>query len=105
MTDSENPWSVPVVVAQITETGLHRDLEANASERRILAQVAGLPLQALRHDRWIDTGDLLRSRWFYAEGNPARFVRGFALCACGALKLGVCAIGIRRIKQFLQRPL
>src|ERR1051325_3239689 len=42
MTDRENPWSVPVVVAQIPETGLHRDIVANAAERRILAEIAGL---------------------------------------------------------------
>src|SRR5689334_19079431 len=42
MTDRENPWSVPVVVAQIPESGLHRDIEASASERRMLAEVAGL---------------------------------------------------------------
>src|ERR1051325_5235269 len=42
MTDRENPWSVPVVVAQIPETGLHRDFEANAGERAMLAELAGL---------------------------------------------------------------
>jgi uncharacterized metal-binding protein YceD (DUF177 family) len=42
MTDPENPWSVPVVVAQIPETGLHRDIVANAGERRMLAELAGL---------------------------------------------------------------
>ncbi len=42
MTDRENPWSVPVVVAQIPETGLHRGFEASESERRMLAEVAGL---------------------------------------------------------------
>ena len=42
MTDRENPWSVPVVVAQIPETGLHRDIVANADERRMLAELAGL---------------------------------------------------------------
>ena len=42
MTDKENPWSLIVVVAQIPETGLHRDLAANAAERRALAGLAGL---------------------------------------------------------------
>src|SRR3954465_11585087 len=42
MADKENPWSVPLVVAQIPETGLHRDVEANAAERRTLAATAGL---------------------------------------------------------------
>jgi uncharacterized metal-binding protein YceD (DUF177 family) len=42
MTDQENPWSVPVVVAQIPDTGLHREFEAGTGERRSLAEVAGL---------------------------------------------------------------
>jgi len=42
MADKANPWSVPVVVAQIPESGLHRDLEATAAERRALAEVAAL---------------------------------------------------------------
>jgi Large ribosomal RNA subunit accumulation protein YceD len=41
-TDRENPWSVPVVVAQIPDTGLHREFEANAGERRALADLGGL---------------------------------------------------------------
>ena len=31
---SRNPWSVPVVVAQIPETGLHRDIEADCGRTR-----------------------------------------------------------------------
>jgi uncharacterized metal-binding protein YceD (DUF177 family) len=42
MTDKQNPWSVPVVVAQIPEHGLHRDIEASAAERDAMAAVAGL---------------------------------------------------------------
>ena len=42
MTDSANPWSVPVVVAQIPEAGLHRDLDANPGERKALADLGGL---------------------------------------------------------------
>jgi hypothetical protein len=41
-TDRENPWSVPVVVAQIPDTGLHREFEASAGERRALADLGGL---------------------------------------------------------------
>jgi hypothetical protein len=41
-TDRENPWSVPVVVAQIPDTGLHRAFEANAGERQALADLGGL---------------------------------------------------------------
>jgi hypothetical protein len=40
--DRENPWSVPVVVAQIPEGGLHREFEANAGERQALADLGGL---------------------------------------------------------------
>ncbi len=29
-----DPWRVPIAVAQIPETGLHRDIEADASERK-----------------------------------------------------------------------
>ncbi len=37
-----DPWSVPLVVEQIPETGLHRDLEAGPAARAALAAVAGL---------------------------------------------------------------
>lgn len=37
-----NPWSVPVVVVQIPETGLHRDIEASVAEREAMARVVGL---------------------------------------------------------------
>ncbi|ABD88223.1 DUF177 domain-containing protein [Rhodopseudomonas palustris] len=42
MTDMANPWSLPVVVAQIPETGLHRELAANAHERTAMAALGGL---------------------------------------------------------------
>jgi hypothetical protein len=42
MKDEENPWSVVVTVAQIPEHGLHRDIEANATERDAMAALAGL---------------------------------------------------------------
>jgi hypothetical protein len=42
MADRANPWSVPVVVAQIPDTGLHREFEASAGERRALAERGGL---------------------------------------------------------------
>jgi hypothetical protein len=41
-TDSANPWSVPIAVAQIPDTGLHREFEANANECRALADLGGL---------------------------------------------------------------
>lgn len=37
-----DPWSVPVVVEQIPDTGLHRELEAGADARATMAAVAGL---------------------------------------------------------------
>jgi hypothetical protein len=37
-----DPWRGPVSVAHIPDTGLHRELEASAAERRAMADVAGL---------------------------------------------------------------
>jgi uncharacterized metal-binding protein YceD (DUF177 family) len=37
-----DPWSVPVVVAQLPDTGLHRDIEADPAARASMAEVAGL---------------------------------------------------------------
>lgn len=37
-----DPWRVPVTVAQIPETGLHRDIEADFATRAVMAEVAGL---------------------------------------------------------------
>lgn len=42
MSDKANPWSFPVLVAQIPDTGMHCEIEANADERRALAEVSGL---------------------------------------------------------------
>jgi uncharacterized metal-binding protein YceD (DUF177 family) len=42
MTDQADPWSVPIAVLQIPETGLHRDLEAGPAERAAMAEVARL---------------------------------------------------------------
>jgi hypothetical protein len=42
MTDKADPWSVPIVVAQIPDTGLHRDFEAGQAVRERMAEVAGL---------------------------------------------------------------
>jgi uncharacterized metal-binding protein YceD (DUF177 family) len=41
-TDNPDPWRVPVVAAQIPETGLHRDLEADQAVRNAVADVGGL---------------------------------------------------------------
>ena len=37
-----DPWRVPVAVAQIPDTGLHRDIEASPLERAAMAEVGGL---------------------------------------------------------------
>ena len=37
-----DPWSVLVVVAQLPDTGLHRDIEADPAARASMAEVAGL---------------------------------------------------------------
>jgi hypothetical protein len=42
MTDRADPWRLPVTVAQIPDTGLHRDLEADLATREAMAEVAGL---------------------------------------------------------------
>jgi hypothetical protein len=42
MTDKADPWSVPVTVAQIPDTGLHRDIEAGPGAREAMAADAGL---------------------------------------------------------------
>jgi hypothetical protein len=39
MTDKTDPWSVPVAVAQIPDTGLHRDIEAGPVARAAMAEV------------------------------------------------------------------
>jgi hypothetical protein len=39
--DKPDPWRVPVMVAQIPDTGLHRDIEASPVERHAMAEVAG----------------------------------------------------------------
>jgi hypothetical protein len=42
MTNAENPWSDVIVVAQIPEHGLHRDIEAGLAARGAMAALAGL---------------------------------------------------------------
>src|SRR6266480_5026829 len=41
-TDKVDPWRAPVMVAQIPDTGLHRDIEADALARKAMAELAGL---------------------------------------------------------------
>jgi uncharacterized protein DUF177 involved in 23S rRNA accumulation len=42
MTDKSDSWSVPVIVAQIPDAGLHRDIEADRAVRDAMAEAAGL---------------------------------------------------------------
>ena len=42
MIDHDDPWSVPIAVLQIPDTGLHRELEADPAARAAMAEVAGL---------------------------------------------------------------
>ena len=37
-----DPWRAPVIVAQIPDAGLHRELEASAAERQAMAELAGV---------------------------------------------------------------
>jgi uncharacterized metal-binding protein YceD (DUF177 family) len=39
---SADPWRVPIAVAQIPDTGLHRDIEAGEVSRSAMANVGGL---------------------------------------------------------------
>ena len=41
-TEKPDPWRVPVAVAQIPETGLHRDIEADLAVRHAMAEMGGL---------------------------------------------------------------
>jgi uncharacterized metal-binding protein YceD (DUF177 family) len=41
-TDKPDPWRVPLIVAQIPEVGVHRDIEADGPTRAAMAEVAGL---------------------------------------------------------------
>ena len=49
--DQPDPWRIPVLVAQIPETGLHRDLEASATEREAMAATARMPPQRASRPR------------------------------------------------------
>uniref|UniRef100_E6VJA3 DUF177 domain-containing protein n=1 Tax=Rhodopseudomonas palustris (strain DX-1) TaxID=652103 RepID=E6VJA3_RHOPX len=42
MASEDNPWSVPVVVLQIPETGLHRDIAATAPQCEAISALGGL---------------------------------------------------------------
>jgi uncharacterized metal-binding protein YceD (DUF177 family) len=41
-TEKPDPWRVPIAVAQIPETGLHRDIEADQATRHAIADIGGV---------------------------------------------------------------
>jgi len=53
MKDRADPWSIPVVVAQIPDTGLRREFEASPATRAAMAEVAGLR-EILSARAWLD---------------------------------------------------
>jgi hypothetical protein len=61
MTARENPWSVPVVVAQIPDTGLHREFEASVVARQALADTGGLR-EVLSADASFDLSPMRQGR-------------------------------------------
>src|SRR5258708_6005755 len=42
MTEKDDPWSVPIAVAQIPDTGLHRDIEADRATGEAMGEGADL---------------------------------------------------------------
>ncbi len=42
MMNTADPWSVPITVTQIPDTGLHREFEADQAARKAMAEVGGL---------------------------------------------------------------
>jgi hypothetical protein len=42
MTDRADPWNAPIAVAQIPDTGLHRDIEADRATCDAMAKLAGV---------------------------------------------------------------
>jgi len=71
MTDKRDPWRAPVVVAQIPDTGLHRDIEADGSTRDALADIAGLR-EILSAHAWLDVTLIGRGRVHVAGRVRAR---------------------------------
>jgi hypothetical protein len=42
MSSMADPWRALVAVAQVPETGLHREIDANEGQRKAMAEIAGL---------------------------------------------------------------
>ena len=41
MTEKPDPWRVPIAVLKIPDTGLHRDIGADAATRNAVADIGG----------------------------------------------------------------
>jgi len=61
-TDKVDPWRAPVMVAQIPDTGLHRDIEADAPARKAMAELAGLR-EVLSARAWFDVSPKSNGRF------------------------------------------
>ena len=66
MTEKPDPWRIPVAVAQIPDTGLHRDLEADKAVREAIAEVGGLR-EVLAASASLDVTPMSGGR-FHVEG-------------------------------------
>ena len=66
MTEKPDPWRVPVAVAQIPDTGMHRDLEADKAVREAIAEVGGLR-EVLAASASLDVTPMSGGR-FHVEG-------------------------------------
>ena len=53
MKDAADPWSVPIAVEQIPDTGLHREFEAGPATRAAMADVSGLR-EIVSARAWLD---------------------------------------------------
>ena len=66
-----DPWRVPVAVAQIPDTGLHRDIEASPLERAAMAEVGGLR-EVLSANASLDVAPMSGGRFHVAGRVRAR---------------------------------
>ena len=66
MTEKPDPWRIPIVVVQIPDTGLHRDLEADQAVREAIAEVGGLR-EVLAASASLDVTPMSGGR-FHVEG-------------------------------------
>jgi hypothetical protein len=70
-TNPRDPWRVPVLVAQIPESGLHREFEADQATREAMAEIAGLR-NILSAGAWFDMAPKRGGRVHVTGGVRAR---------------------------------